>query len=212
MSGTLKYDCMFKILLLGDSGVGKTTCLNKYIDGALPIENNKPSPTVGCDIKYKVVELEKKKRNKKIIKLQLWDTVGQERYGTLTSSFFRSTQGIVLFYDVTDKQTFDHLCFWKAEIDRYAPEDHIVVLIGAKIDLEGERQVDYQSGLLLANSWGTPFFEISSVTGANIEAAFLEVIDKIIFRAHDLNKYDINSQKKPVLVQAKKRTFACSIL
>jgi len=211
MSGILKYDCMFKVLILGDSGVGKTTCLNKYIDDALPIENNKPSPTVGCDVKFKTVELEKKKRNKKVIKLQLWDTVGQERYGTLTSSFFRSTQGVVLFYDISDKQTFDHLCFWKAEIDRYAPEDHIVVLIGAKLDLEAERQVDYQSGLLLANSWNTSFFEISSVSGANIEAAFLEVIDKIIGRAHDLSKYDLEQRKK-VIVSAKKRSFACALL
>jgi len=192
--------------------VGKTTCLNKYIDGALPIENNKPSPTVGCDVKYKIIELEKKKRNKKIIKLQIWDTVGQERYGTLTSSFFRSTQGIVLFYDVSDKQSFDHLCFWKAEIDRYAPEDHSIILIGAKLDLENERQVDYQAGLLLANSWGTPFFEISSVTGANIEAAFLEMVDKIIIRSPDLSKYDANAQKRPVMISAKKRSFTCHLL
>jgi len=214
MSGTLKYDCMFKILLLGDSGVGKTTFLNKYIDNTLPIENNKPSPTLGCDVKYKVLELEKKKRNKKTIKLQIWDTVGQERYATLTSGFFRSTHGIFLFYDVTDRTTFDHLCYWKAEIERYAPEDYTMALIGTKLDLERERQVEYKAGLLMANSWGSPavpFFEISSVNGANIEAAFLEIVDKIIVRSPDPDKFNKNADR-PVTVTPKQPKLRCTLL
>ncbi|XP_071490630.1 ras-related protein Rab-10-like isoform X2 [Diadema antillarum] len=132
------YDLLFKLLLIGDSGVGKTCLLFRFSDDTF---STTFISTIGIDFKIKTVELNGKK-----IKLQIWDTAGQERFHTITTSYYRGAMGIMLVYDITQEKTFDNIAKWLRNIQEHANEDVEKMLLGNKCDMEDKRMINKDRG------------------------------------------------------------------
>ncbi|KAK8935097.1 Ras-related protein RABC1 [Platanthera zijinensis] len=166
------HDYSFKILLIGDSGVGKSSLLVSFISNHV----DDLSPTIGVDFKIKHFMVGDKK-----LKLTIWDTAGQEKFRTLTSSYFRNTQGIILVYDVSERETFSNLSeVWAKEIELYSTnQDCIKMLVGNKVDKEGERVVTKEEGSAFAQEYGCVFLECSAMTRENVEKCFEELAHKV---------------------------------
>ncbi|KAM2294204.1 hypothetical protein EV2_034942 [Malus domestica] len=171
-SGESEFDYLFKLLLIGDSGVGKSTLLLSFTSDTF----EDLSPTIGVDFKIKHVALGGKK-----LKLAIWDTAGQERFRTLTSSYYRGAQGIIMVYDVTRRETFTNLSdIWAKEIDLYSTsQDCIKMLVGNKVDKESERTVSKKEGMEFAREYGCLFLECSAKTRVNVEQCFEELVLKV---------------------------------
>ncbi|KAG0587013.1 hypothetical protein KC19_2G134400 [Ceratodon purpureus] len=168
------FDHLFKVLLIGNSGVGKSSLLLRFTAGKF----DDMSPTIGVDFKVKMLSLQGKR-----LKLTIWDTAGQERFRTLTSSYYRGAQGIILVYDVTRRATFTDLSdVWLKEVDRFSTNrDCIKMLIGNKVDLEeSERVVTKKEGIAFARQHGCLFLEASAKTSINVQRCFEELVHKII--------------------------------
>ncbi|KAJ2326032.1 ras GTPase, partial [Coemansia sp. RSA 2681] len=164
-------DYLFKLLLIGDSGVGKSCLLLRFADDTY---TESYISTIGVDFKIRTIELEGK-----TVKLQIWDTAGQERFRTITSSYYRGAHGIIVVYDITDSHSYDDVKQWLQEIDRYASEGVNKLLVGNKKDLEEARQVDYTAAKELANTLHIPFLETSAKDSTNVEEAFLTMAKQI---------------------------------
>ncbi|KAK4469683.1 hypothetical protein MN116_007211 [Schistosoma mekongi] len=177
------YDVLFKLLLIGDSGVGKTCLLIRYVEDSF---TSTFISTIGIDFKIKTIELEGKK-----IKLQIWDTAGQERFQTITSSYYRGAMGIMLIYDITSRRTFDNIQTWMKNISDFASEDVEKLVVGNKCDVDSRRAVSYEEGCKKAGSHGIKFLETSAMTGKNVNEAFeeltLAILRKTPTRGHESN-------------------------
>ncbi|XP_016480269.1 ras-related protein RABC2a [Nicotiana tabacum] len=167
------YDLSFKILLIGDSGVGKSSLLVSFISNAV----DDLAPTIGVDFKIKTLTVGGKR-----LKLTIWDTAGQERFRTLTSSYYRGAQGIILVYDVTRRETFTNLSdVWAKEVELYSNnQDCVKMLVGNKVDKESERAVTREEGIALAKELGSLFLECSAKTRENVQHCFEELALKIM--------------------------------
>ncbi|EAS01075.2 small guanosine triphosphatase family (GTPase)-like Ras family protein (macronuclear) [Tetrahymena thermophila SB210] len=171
MSLQQDYDYLFKLLLIGNSAVGKSSLLLRFSDN---IFNDCFLPTIGVDFKIRTFDIQGK-----AVKLQIWDTAGQERFKTITSSYYKGAHGIILVYDITDKQTFKDIDNWLAEADKNANENVIKLLVGNKADLESKRQVTFEEGKELADSLGIKFIETSALNSNNVETAFITLATEI---------------------------------
>ena len=160
-----EYDYLFKLILLGDSGVGKTSLLLRFADDTF---NDTFLPTIGIDFKIKTLNLDGK-----IIKLQIWDTAGQLRYRFITSAYYRGAEGIIIVYDVTDQTSFDNVEMWLVAIDRHERNDVPKLLIGSKADLAGKREVSYVTAKRYADSVNMALIETSARRDVNVELAFV---------------------------------------
>lgn len=168
---TSEYDYLFKLLLIGDSGVGKSCLLLRFADDTY---TESYISTIGVDFKIRTIELEGK-----TVKLQIWDTAGQERFRTITSSYYRGAHGIIVVYDVTDNDTFTNVKQWLGEIDRYASEGVNKLLVGNKSDLTGKKVVEYSVAKEFADQLNIPFLETSAKNATNVEQAFLTMAKQI---------------------------------
>mmetsp|Transcript_43982 Transcript_43982/g.121706 ORF Transcript_43982/g.121706 Transcript_43982/m.121706 type:complete len:207 (-) Transcript_43982:196-816(-) len=161
------FDMQIKLLMIGDSGVGKTCLLLRYA-------NDSFSPTfittIGIDFKIKNIQLDGKR-----IKLQIWDTAGQERFRTITTSYFRGAQGILLVYDVTDRNSFISIRNWVAQIQMHADVNVNKILIGNKCDVADQRAISYEEGEALAKEYNINFYETSAKQDLNVEKAFITI-------------------------------------
>jgi len=166
-----EYDYLFKLLLIGDSGVGKSCLLLRFADDTY---TESYISTIGVDFKIRTIELDGK-----TIKLQIWDTAGQERFRTITSSYYRGAHGIIVVYDVTDQDSFGNVKQWLQEIDRYASEQVNKLLVGNKSDLTGKKIVDYTTAKEYADHLGIPFLETSAKNATNVEQAFMTMAAEI---------------------------------
>ncbi|CAD8151433.1 unnamed protein product [Paramecium octaurelia] len=171
MSLQQEYDYLFKILLIGNSAVGKSSLLLRFADNVF---NESFLPTIGVDFKIRTFDL-----NGKTVKLQIWDTAGQERFKTITNSYYKGAHGIILVYDVTDKQSFKDVENWLAEVEKYANENVVRVLVGNKVDLESKREVTPEEGKELADSLNIRFIETSAKNSSNVEKAFITLANEI---------------------------------
>lgn len=166
------YDLLFKLLLIGDSGVGKTCILFRFSDDAF---NTTFISTIGIDFKIKTIELRGKK-----IKLQIWDTAGQERFHTITTSYYRGAMGIMLVYDITNAKSFDNIAKWLRNIQEHANEDVEKMILANKCDMEEKRVISKERGESIARENGVRFLETSAKTNVNIERAFMELSENIL--------------------------------
>ncbi|KAG5175459.1 ras related protein PiYpt1 [Tribonema minus] len=166
-----EYDYLFKLLLIGDSGVGKSCLLLRFADDTY---TESYISTIGVDFKIRTVELDGK-----TVKLQIWDTAGQERFRTITASYYRGAHGIIVVYDVTDRESFNNVKQWLTEIERYACENVNKLLVGNKSDLEAKRAVTTEEGKEFADSIGIEFLETSAKNADNVEKAFLMMSQQI---------------------------------
>ncbi|KAL1924650.1 uncharacterized protein VTP21DRAFT_4304 [Calcarisporiella thermophila] len=166
-----EYDYLFKLLLIGDSGVGKSCLLLRFADDTY---TESYISTIGVDFKIRTIELEGK-----TVKLQIWDTAGQERFRTITSSYYRGAHGIIVVYDITDADTFGNVKQWLQEIDRYASEGVNKLLVGNKADLTDKRAVEQNAAKEFADGLSIPFLETSAKDATNVEQAFLTMAKQI---------------------------------
>lgn len=166
------YDLLFKLLLIGDSGVGKTCILFRFSDDAF---NSTFISTIGIDFKIKTIELRGKK-----IKLQIWDTAGQERFHTITVSYYRGAMGIMLVYDITNAKSFDNIAKWLRNIQEHANDDVERMILGNKCDMDDKRVISKERGETIARENGVRFLETSAKANINIEQAFLELSESIL--------------------------------
>jgi len=171
MASSSDYDYLFKLLLIGDSGVGKSCLLLRFADQSY---TESYISTIGVDFKIRTVELDGK-----TIKLQIWDTAGQERFRTITSSYYRGAHGIIVVYDVTDLESFNNVKQWLNEIDRYASENVCKLLVGNKVDMVSKKTVDTETAKEFADKMNMPFLETSAKAATNVEKAFLTMASEI---------------------------------
>ena len=166
-----EHDYFFKILLIGDSGVGKSCLLLRFADDSWTETH---ISTIGVDFKIKTLEIDGK-----TVKLQIWDTAGQERFRTITSSYYRGAQGIILVYDITDSESFNNVKQWMGEIDRYACENVNKLLVGNKCDLESERKVKGDVAKQFADGFEIPWIETSAKNAHNVQQCFVQMATAI---------------------------------
>ena len=172
MSSSQENDAVYKILLLGDSEVGKSCFLMRYADNVF-VENY--ITTIGLDYKLKYVQLESGEK----IKVQLWDTAGQDRYRTIAKNYYKGSHGILLLYDVTKINSFENIREWIQNIKEEVYEKAIIFLIGNKIDKIGERKITTEQGEKLAAEYNMPFFQASAKSGENVDEVFKALYKKI---------------------------------
>ncbi|KAJ2612069.1 Ras- protein Rab-18 [Coemansia sp. RSA 1365] len=175
MVPTPEITATFKILLIGDSNVGKSSIIRRFTDDKFlsPEETN---ATIGVDFKVTMYDVDEKR-----YKLAIWDTAGQERFRTLTSSYYRGAQGVILVYDVSSRETFENLENWIEEVNTYCPSDDVVkMIVGNKIDKETEERVQRKEGFEYARKHQTLFLECSAKTKVGVQQAVEELVNKII--------------------------------
>ncbi|XP_029428669.1 ras-related protein Rab-18-like isoform X5 [Rhinatrema bivittatum] len=161
-----------KLLLIGESGVGKSSLLLRFTDDHF---DPQLGSTIGVDFKVKKLEVDGNP-----VKLAIWDTAGQERFRTLTPSYYRGAQGVILVYDVTRKDTLQRLMTWLSELETYSTKSNLVkMLVGNKID-KPDREVERSQGLQFARKHSMLFIEASAKTRDGVQCAFEEVVEKII--------------------------------
>ena len=159
-----EYDYLFKVLLIGDSSVGKTSVLLRYVEDTF---NPEFQTTIGVDFKISTFQL-----NGKIIKLQLWDTAGQDRFKNIVASYYRGAHGIVLAFDITNHASFQNINRWYDEAQNYLQKSVPKLLIGNKLDLSSQRAVRTEDAKELADRLGVEYIETSAKNSQNVKLAF----------------------------------------
>lgn len=175
MSMKKDYDELFKFVIIGDSGVGKSNLLLRFAD-----DNFVDSfiATIGVDFRFRTITVDGK-----IIKVQIWDTAGQERFRSITHAYYRGADGIILCYSVTDRKTFENLDDnWIPNVDRYVNDENqcVRLIIGTKADLEDYREVQTEEGEILAHRHGYEFLETSAKNGTNVDTCFITLSKQLL--------------------------------
>ncbi len=170
----MSSNLQLRLALVGDSGVGKTSFVKRYVDA--PFSTNFKA-TIGIDYEKKTIVI-----NDESVKLVIWDTAGQEKFYSLTPLFCRKADGIVVFYDITDPSSFDNISSWITRVKEQCPQEVQLVLVGNKCDQEGDRKISIDSGMELSKRLKVPFFEASALTNYNIDETFMEIATKIMMK------------------------------
>lgn len=165
-----KFDYIFKVIVVGDSGVGKSNLLSRFTRDEF---NQNSMSTIGLDFSKRSVMIEGK-----TIKAQVWDTAGQEKFRAVTSAYYRGAVGALVVYDITSNESFENLTKWLAELKEHAA-DITVMLVGNKNDLADARVVSTERGATFADQHGITFLEVSAKTASNVEASFLQLLTHI---------------------------------
>lgn len=190
-------DCVYKVLLLGDSTVGKTCFLMRYTDKTFQEIH---MSTIGLDYRLKNMTLD----NGKNVKLQIWDTAGQDRFRAITKNYYKGANGIILIYDVTSIQTYENVKNWLQQIREEASPNVVIYLVGNKIDMSDERKIKKEEGEKLAGEFKLPFFETSAKEGTGVSETF-EALVKQIDEVY--SKIEVENGNK--LFNGKKKKTGC---
>ena len=194
------FDVKYKIMVLGESRVDKTQLINRYTKGEF---GGVYLTTVGVDFQDKIIDIENKK-----VRLQIWDTAGQEKFRNVTKSYFQSAHGFVLVYDITDKESFEKLNFWIDQNILNGPKNMKFVLVGNKCDLTEHRQVSIEDGENLAKKYNIKFFEASARDGTNVNELFFYLANEIYqdfkFKGN-INKVELINLESTTKKKAKKK-------
>ena len=166
------FSVFFKILLIGDLGVGKSCVILRYVEGDFP---GNIMSSIGVDFKTKQIELDDHS-----IKMQIWDTAGHEKFRTITTSYYKSAQAIIILYDITQKSSFDHIRNWITEIDKFGKQGVLKVIVGNKLDLENNRKISKEDAENLALKYGSKLWEVSAKDNTNIEEMFVDTIKTLL--------------------------------
>uniref|UniRef100_A0A0C9S1Y9 TSA: Wollemia nobilis Ref_Wollemi_Transcript_22199_1232 transcribed RNA sequence n=1 Tax=Wollemia nobilis TaxID=56998 RepID=A0A0C9S1Y9_9CONI len=165
------YDYLFKAVLIGDSGVGKSNLLSRFTRNEFSLESKS---TIGVEFATRSIQVDDK-----LIKAQIWDTAGQERYRAITSAYYRGAVGALLVYDITRHVTFENVERWLRELREHSDSNIVVMLVGNKSDLRHLRAVSTEEGQGLAEREGLYFMETSALESTNVETAFKQVLTQI---------------------------------
>ncbi|CAI0474378.1 unnamed protein product [Linum tenue] len=166
-----KVDYVFKVVLIGDSAVGKSQILARFARDEFSLDSK---ATIGVEFQTRTMVIQHKS-----VKAQIWDTAGQERYRAVTSAYYRGAVGAMLVYDITKRQTFDHIPRWLEELRGHADKNIVIILIGNKCDLEDQRAVSTEDAKEFAEKEGLFFLETSALNATNVESAFVTVLTEI---------------------------------
>lgn len=166
-----KVDYVFKIVLIGDSAVGKSQILARFARNEFSLDSK---ATIGVEFQTRTLVIQHKS-----IKAQIWDTAGQERYRAVTSAYYRGAVGAFLVYDITKRQSFEHIPRWLEELRGHADKNIVIMLIGNKSDLENQRAVPTEDAKEFAEKEGLFFLETSALEATNVETAFTTVLTEI---------------------------------
>jgi Ras-related protein Rab-1A len=196
---TRDYDYLFKLLLIGDSGVGRSSLLMRYTEDTF---TKSYLATIGVDFKVKPIEMLGAK-----LKLQIWDTAGRERFRAITSAYYRGAHGILVCFSVADRRSFDNVKQWVDEIRKYASEDVTLMVVGAKSDLESERTVSTDEAREFAEIYGASYAETSSLTGVGVNECFYAISEAV----HKRESAKQLEKPMPAAVQKKTEESWCAI-
>lgn len=187
----MSYAYLFKYIIIGDTGVGKSCLLLQFTDNRFRPDHDL---TIGIEFGARLITVDGK-----AIKLQIWDTAGQESFRSITRAYYRGATGALLVYDISRRDTFNHLARWLEEARQNANPNMVIMLIGNKSDLEDGREVAYEEGARFAQENGLIFLETSAKTAANVEEAFLRTTRKI-HECIAAGAYDLNSEAHGIKV------------
>ena len=182
---TEEYDMMFKILLLGDSGVGKSSLLLRYTKNQFLTDMRS---TIGVEFGLKFIKIDNLQ-----LKVQIWDTAGMERYRSITSTYYKGAKGAIIVYDICRKTSFENVDKWIDDFKSKADEDAVILLIGNKSDLNDKREVDTEEASIKAEKNKLAFMETSAKSNDNVHKAFLTLFQKILKIYKDKNSEEINN-------------------
>jgi len=191
MSEKKDYKYLFKILILGDSFVGKTNMLKRFLHNDFDSTNKE---TVGVEFDSKNITLGENGKEE-IVKAQIWDTAGQERYRSLTKAYYKGAKGALLVYDITRRVTFENIDNWLIDLRTNGDKDILIILIGNKSDLEDKREVSKDEAETKAEQYNTAFLETSAKSGDNITKGFMELIEQIYKANRDNTPTEQNEVK-----------------
>ena len=193
------YDILLKLVMIGDSGVGKTNILSRYINNEF---SSITKATVGVEFFSTII-----KKNNKLIKLQIWDTAGQERYKSITSAYYKGAKGAFVVYDITKMKTFKNLDKWITELKANGNEDIYIILIGNKLDLEKNREVMTNDVKRKAEELKVGYFETSALDGSNIEHAFDVIVEEMSKKipVEDINAKKVINNNKVINIDVNKK-------
>ena len=200
------FETLIKLCIIGDSSVGKSNFLFKFIEGQFsPLH----VATIGFDYKSRIITLPNLKKK---VKLQIWDTAGQEKYMSVNKNLFQRVQGVILMYDITSRETFERLNIW-LNIIKQMTNDIPIVLVGNKLDLEDNeddgRIIEYGEGEDFAKENDFDFFEVSAKNGTNVEKAFISIAEKILKIMQDERSISIVKLESDVKKLKQKKKCGC---
>jgi len=167
----MSYSYLFKYIIIGDTGVGKSCLLLQFTDKRFQTVHDL---TIGVEFGARMVNIDNKQ-----VKLQIWDTAGQESFRSITRSYYRGAAGALLVYDITRRETFNHLTSWLDDARQHSNSNMVIMLIGNKCDLEDRRAVQYEEGQQFAQENGLIFMETSAKTAQNVDEAFIATAQNI---------------------------------
>ena len=193
-------DHIFKVLIIGDSSVGKSNILLRFSDN---IFHDTFLPTIGVDFKIRNVKM-----GDQTVKLNIWDTAGQERFKTITSTYYKGAHGIIVVYDITDRESFNNVSNWLNEVKKHAGSQVVKLLVGNKCDLEDERVVSSKEGQEFADSIGVGFLETSAKQSVNIDESFMTLTKQVYELLPDTEKKQ-EEKLDPRNMKRKKESGGC---